>query len=153
MEPEDSVAPFVDKVEVVLLSIPRRRGMAPAVNLLVRIYSNDGAGGVGACQYESRYGETGAEAVLVIEKHYTPLLLKENPLNIEIIMAKLDAFMPDHLASKAAIDIALHDLKGKMLNVPVYELLGGRGRANVQLLARQVNRSEPIEQPKKAARL
>ena len=147
------MAPFVDKVEVVLLSIPRRRGMAPAENLLVRIYSNDGSSGVGACQYESRYGETGAEAVLVIQKHYTPLLLKENPLNIEIIMAKLDAFMPEHLASKAAVDIAIHDLKGKIVNVPVYELLGGRARDKVQLLAPQVSRGEPIEQAKEAARL
>ena len=107
------MAPVIDNVEVVLLSIPRKRGMAPAENLLVRIHAGDGASGIGACQYESRYGETAAEAALVIQKHYTPLLLKENPLNIETIMAKLDSFMPDHLASKAAIDIALHDLKGK----------------------------------------
>ena len=94
-----------------------------------------------------------AEAALVIQNHYTPLLLKENPLSIEAIMARLDTFMPEHLASKAAIDIALHDLKGKMLNVPVYELLGGRARDKVQLLAPQVSRGEPIEQAREAARL
>src|SRR5215471_21146732 len=145
------MALFIDDVEVVLLNVPRKRDMAPAENLLVRVRSNDGASGVGACQYESRYGETATEAALVIQKHYTPLLLKENPLSIETIMAKLDAFMPEHLASKAAIDIALHDLKGKMLNVPVYELLGGRARDKVQLLAPQVSRGEPIEQAKEAA--
>src|SRR5678815_6130845 len=138
----------IDNVEVVVLRLPRKSGMEPTENLLVRLRSNDGASGVGACQYESRYGETAAEAALVIQKHYTPLLLKENPLNIETIMAKLDSFMPEHLASKAAIDIALHDLKGKMLNVPVYELLGGRVREKVQLLAPQVRRGEPIEQAK-----
>ncbi|MBI2531415.1 MAG: mandelate racemase/muconate lactonizing enzyme family protein [Deltaproteobacteria bacterium] len=147
------MAPSIDKVEVVLLNVPRNRGMAPAENLLVRIYSNDGISGVGACQYESRYGETGSEAAHVIAKHFTPLLLKENPLNIETIMAKLDAFMPEHLASKAALDIALHDLKGKMLNLPVYELLGGRARDRVQLLAPQVSRGEPVEQAREAARL
>src|SRR5215831_8271542 len=147
------MATLIDNVEVVLLRIPRKRGMAPTENLLVRIHSGDGISGVGACQYESRYGETAAEAALVIQKHYTPLLLKENPLSIETIMAKLDVFMPEHLASKAAIDIALHDLKGKMLNVPVYELLGGRARDKVQLLAPQVSRGEPIEQAKEAARL
>lgn len=147
------MAPFVDKIEVVLLNIPRKRGMTPAENILVRIHSNDGVSGLGACQFESRYGETGSEARHVIESHYTRLLLKENPLNIESVLAKLDAFMPEHLASKAAIDIALHDLKGKMLNVPVYELLGGRAREKVQLLAPQVSRGEPIEQAKEAARL
>jgi L-Ala-D/L-Glu epimerase len=150
---EAHMATFIERVEVVLLSVPRKRGMLAAENLLVRIYSNDGACGVGACQYESRYGETGSEAALVSQKHYTPLLLKENPLNIETIMAKLDAFMPDHLASKAAVDIALHDLKGRLLSVPVYELLGGRAREKVQLLAPQVSRGEPVEQAKEAARL
>ena len=144
---------FVDNVEVALLRIPRKRGMEPTEHLLVRVRASDGASGVGACQYESRYGETAAEAALVVQKHYTPLLMKENPLNIETLMATLDAFMPEHLASKAAIDIALHDLKGKMLNVPVYELLGGRARDKVQLLAPQVSRGEPIEQAKEAARL
>lgn len=147
------MASFIERVEVILLSIPRRRGMAPAENLLVRLHSNDGANGVGACQYEARYGETGAEAALVVQKHYTPLLLKEDPLNIESILAKLDAFIPEHLASKAAVDIALHDLKGKLLNVPVYELLGGRARERVQLLAPQVSRGEPLDQAKEAARL
>src|SRR5215471_3436331 len=147
------MALFIDDVEVVLLNVPRKRDMAPAENLLVRIRSSDGASGVGACQYESRYGETSVEAVLVIQRHYAPLLIKENPLNVEIIMAKLDAFIPEHLASKAAIDIALHDLKGKILNVPVFELLGGRARDKVQLLAPQVSRGEPLEQAKEAARL
>src|SRR5262249_6500796 len=143
----------IDNVEVVLLRIPRKRGMAPTENLLVRIHSGDGASGIGACQYEFRYGETAAEAALLVEKYYTPLLLQENPLNIESLMAKLDDFIPEHLASKAAIDISLHDLKGKMLNVPVYELLGGRAREKVQLLAPQVSRGEPVEQAKEAARL
>src|SRR5262245_32563622 len=106
---EESMASSIDNVEVVLLRIPRKRGMEPTENLLVRIHA-DGASGVGACQYESRYGESAAEAALIIQEYYTPLLLKENPLNIETIMAKLDAFMPEHLASKAAVDIALHDL-------------------------------------------
>ncbi|HXV79902.1 MAG TPA: mandelate racemase/muconate lactonizing enzyme family protein, partial [Candidatus Binatia bacterium] len=68
-------------------------------------------------------------------------------------MIKLDAFMPEHLASKAAVDIALHDLKSKMLNVPAYELLGGRARDKVQLLAPQVSRGEPVEQAREASRL
>src|ERR1051326_3842352 len=128
------MAPSIDEVEVVVLNIPRRRGMAPTENLLVRIRSTDGASGIGACQYEPRYGETASEAALVIEKHYTPLLSGEDPSNIELLMGKLDAFIPEHLASKAAVDIALHDLKGRILNVPVYHLLGGRARDRMELL-------------------
>jgi L-alanine-DL-glutamate epimerase-like enolase superfamily enzyme len=68
-------------------------------------------------------------------------------------MAKLDQFIPGHLASKATIDIALHDLKGKMLNVPVYELLGGLARPRVQLLAPQIQRADANSQAAEAARL
>jgi L-alanine-DL-glutamate epimerase-like enolase superfamily enzyme len=147
------MATSIDQVEVVVLKTPRRRGMAPTEHLLVRIRTNDGASGIGACQYESRYGETAGEAALVVEKHYTPLLLGDNPLSIEMIMHRLDAFIPEHLASKAAVDIALHDLKARMLNIPVYELLGGRARDRVELLAPQVSRGEPMEQARDAARL
>ena len=143
----------IEKVEAVLLSVPRRGSFSPAEVLLVRIRCTDGVTGVGSCQYEFRYGEAASEALALVRKYYAPLLLKENPLNIETIMAKLDQFIPDHLASKATIDIALHDLKGKLLNVPVYELLGGLARSKVQLLAPQISRSEPKLQAKEAAKL
>lgn len=38
-------------------------------------------------------------------------------------------------AAQSAIDIALHDIAGKALGVPVYELLGGRQRDHVPLFA------------------
>ena len=38
-------------------------------------------------------------------------------------------------AAMSAIDIALHDIAGKALGVPVYELLGGRQRDYVPLFA------------------
>ena len=140
----------IDKVEAVLVHLPRRREMRPAENLIVQIRSSDGVLGVGCCQYEPRFGETGPEALLVVKEHYVPLLVKEDPLNIESAMAKLDRFIPDHLPSKAAVDIALHDLKGKTLGVPVYHLLGGLAREKVQLLAPQISRVSPKEQAKEA---
>lgn len=39
------------------------------------------------------------------------------------------------LSAISAIDIALWDIKGKLLNVPVYELLGGAYRKRIQLYA------------------
>src|ERR1051325_2496489 len=143
----------IDHVEVVVLKIPRERGMAPTEHLLVRVRSTDGASGIGDCQYEPRYGETAGETALVVEKHYTPLLSGEDPSSIELVMGKLDAFIPEHLASKAAVDIALHDLKGRVLSVPVYQLLGGRARDRMELLAPQVARGEPMEQARDASRL
>ena len=147
------MAATIEKVEAVLLSVPRKAGFSPAQILLIRIHSSDGLAGIGSCQYEFRYGEAASEALQLVKKYYTPLLLKDNPLNIEPIMAKLDKFIPNHLASKATVDIALHDLKGKILKVPVYELLGGLARSKVQLLAPQIRRADPITQAQEAANL
>ena len=46
------------------------------------------------------------------------------PFQMEEIIAYLDGIAPGQPAIKAAIDIALHDLKGKMENKPCYELFG-----------------------------
>ena len=63
----------------------------------------------------------------------TPLLIGENPFDIERIWFKIYHALHGHGITGAvrggvqsAIDIALWDLKGKALGVPVYELLGGR---------------------------
>lgn len=54
------------------------------------------------------------------------ILLGEDPCSIEKIVAKMDMLVRDNNQAKATVDFALHDLKGKLLGVPVYELLGGR---------------------------
>ena len=51
-------------------------------------------------------------------------LLKYNEItDIEPILQDLDNSIPGNNAAKASIDIALHDLKGKILNVPVHKML------------------------------
>ena len=54
------------------------------------------------------------------------ILLGANPLHIEKIVGQMDLLVRDNNQAKATVDFALHDLKGKLLGVPVYELLGGR---------------------------
>jgi len=147
------MARSIAKVEAALLSVPRNKGFSPAEVLLVQIHSSDGQRGVGSCQYEFRYGEAASEACELVKRYYAPLLLNEDPFTIEPLMAKLDQFIPGHLASKATIDIALHDLKGKILNVPIYELLGGLARPRVQLLAPQIQRADAKKQADEAAKL
>ena len=44
-------------------------------------------------------------------------------------------------AAISAIDIALHDIKGKALGVPVYELLGGKQRDRIPTFATTVGRA------------
>lgn len=46
------------------------------------------------------------------------------PFNYAHIMAYLDSLAPGNPAAKAAIDIALHDLEGKLSHKPCYEIAG-----------------------------
>lgn len=48
----------------------------------------------------------------------------ENPLEIEKILSHIDKIENGNNAAKAAVDIALHDLAGKILNKPCHELFG-----------------------------
>jgi L-alanine-DL-glutamate epimerase-like enolase superfamily enzyme len=48
----------------------------------------------------------------------------ENPFQLETILAEIDAIEPGNTAAKAAVDIALHDLIGKMMGQPLYNMWG-----------------------------
>lgn len=77
-------------------------------------------------------------ASMALIEHLKPLLIGEDPFRIEHLWQKLwrcGFFPAEGLLSAviSAIDIALWDIKGKALGVPVYELLGGRVRDKVRM--------------------
>ena len=68
-----------------------------------------------------RYDETPESALAFIEEHAAQI--GDDPFALEEIGARLGE-IPGEQAAKAAIDGALHDLEGKLLDVPVWRLLG-----------------------------
>lgn len=65
------------------------------------------------------------------------LLIGEDPFRIEYLWSKLyrNKFYPpgrEKLHAMGALDCALWDLKAKALDVPLYELLGGRTRDHIE---------------------
>jgi L-alanine-DL-glutamate epimerase-like enolase superfamily enzyme len=100
-------------------------------NLFVVIDTDAGIYGVG----ES--GLSGRElAVIGAVEHLKPLLVGEDPSRIEHlwqVMLRGGFFPANRVIGSAvsAIDIALWDIQGKALNVPVYKLLGGLVRDRV----------------------
>jgi len=99
--------------------------------MFVVVETDEGLYGVGEA------GVTGRElAVMGAIEHFRPLLIGQDPFRIEHIWQTLfrGGFFPAQrilTAAISAIDIALWDIKGKALAVPVYELLGGRVRDSV----------------------
>ncbi len=100
--------------------------------LLVEVVDDSGASGWGEC-----YGPS-AVTQCVIDTFYAPLLLGWDPLKNESAWqhswrASLDfAMKGPMMGAISGLDMALFDLKGKLLGVSASELMGGRVRDRVQ---------------------
>lgn len=109
--------------------------------LFVVVDTDEGIYGVGEA------GITGRElAVMGAIEHFKPLLIGQDPFRIEHIWQTLfrGGFFPAQrilTAAISAIDLALWDIKGKTLGVPIYELLGGRVRDRVVCYPHNVGHS------------
>lgn len=101
---------------------------------LVKVVAEDGTYGWG-----EGYGP--APVVKAGVEFLTPLVIGEDPLQVEAIWSKMHLRALDYarrgvlVAAISAIDIALWDLRGKLLGQPVSVLLGGRRREQVRVYA------------------
>src|ERR1700731_4497569 len=98
----------------------------------LKLTTEDGIYGLGDATLNGR--EMAAAAYL--SEHVVPLLIGRDARRIEDIWQYLykGAYWrrgPVTMCSIAAVDTALWDIKGKALNVPVYQLLGGASRDGV----------------------
>jgi len=132
----------IDKVEIIPVTIPLEVPIRHAFTtrthglfVIVKITIDEGLEGIGcgAVLYPGYSMDSQETVMLKIKGLAKEGLLGANPLNIEQILAKCDALLRENSLTKTHIDYALYDLKGKILDVPVYELLGGIGRDKIPL--------------------
>lgn len=103
--------------------------------LLVEVISDSGVVGWGEC-----YGPAAVNQAAVTSV-YAPRLLGLDPLQTDVLWHTMWQQTLDFArrgvmtAAISAIDMALWDLKGKALGLPVSELMGGRFRASVPCYA------------------
>ncbi len=113
--------------------------------LFVHIYTDTGIVGLGEA---GNWGYLHATAA-TIEKFATYLIGKD-PFRIEDFNQNFlrSVYFRGSVIMSAisAIDIALWDIKGKALSVPVYELLGGKTRDKVRVYASVMKHSNDIQQ-------
>ena len=101
-------------------------------HVFVKITTDDGYVGWGEQRALPSWSyETTESITSTIQFHITPLLLGQNPLhrneiNRSIYNSLKPAVSNGHPFAKAAVDIALHDLCGNILNVPLHVLFGGK---------------------------
>lgn len=147
----------ITAVKTFLLKHPMSRPTGPAnfyfrvrTALIIRIESDTGHVG---------WGETVALAGLksIIDDHYAPMLIGRDPREHRAIWRELWGQNFGNGVALGGVDIALDDLRGKVLGVPVAELYGGRLREKVPVYASAMNYIEgekPAEYyPREAAEL
>src|SRR4051795_7132914 len=103
--------------------------------LLVKVETDEGVFGWGESGLSGR-----EKAVVGAIEHYREFLIGRDPMAIGALwqeMYRSQYFEGGRVLTAAisAIDIALHDIKGKALGVPVWQLLGGKQRDHVDTFA------------------
>jgi len=78
--------------------------------------------GIGEASPSTYYGENEGTVRSVLDALKNEL--GNDPLEIEAIMEKVNHKVACNFSAKAGIDLALHDLIGKRLNLPIYKFLG-----------------------------
>ncbi len=98
--------------------------------VLVRLADEEGRIGLGEASVTSVWsGETQVGCVNILREILAPLVVGADPFDTEWIMRRLDRAAFGNSFAKAALEMALLDLQGQILRVPVFKLLGGRDAA------------------------
>jgi L-alanine-DL-glutamate epimerase-like enolase superfamily enzyme len=103
------------------------------MHIWVRIETDAGITGLGECVH-------GGHAAIAIIKDLTDRLIGRDPFAIDAIFEGIrrslvfeGGFAGALITALTGIEIALWDLKGKALNVPIYELMGGKFRDDIRV--------------------
>jgi L-alanine-DL-glutamate epimerase-like enolase superfamily enzyme len=118
----------------------------------VQVHTDEGITGVGACTVMKILGFTTEGQHALLTKTFAPMLIGEDPFDIEPLLNKLESAARFTSYPVAAIDSALWDIKGKALGVPVYSLLGGAFRKEVPVI-RMVGVKEPDDAVRNVTKL
>jgi galactonate dehydratase len=103
--------------------------------LFVKIHTDEGITGIGECSGWPRVIQTAVQDLKSI-------LVGEDPTHIERLWQKMMSAIMGHgmtgtvgAGAMTGIDMALWDIKGKALNTPVWNLLGGKIRDKIRIYA------------------
>jgi L-alanine-DL-glutamate epimerase-like enolase superfamily enzyme len=103
---------------------------------LIKIYTNQGVYGLGEVR------DAGVEGIALILKAH---LVGKNPLNIEANLKTIRGFAGHARmgGGYSAVDMALHDIAGKVYNVPAYRLVGNKTRNRIRIYADTTSHPDP----------
>lgn len=144
----------IEGIELKHISIPLKKSFKTALrtvdfaeDTIILIHTDNGEIGYGEAPPTGVItGDTNGGIIGAIKEHIEKALIGEEIENIEGIMYKLDKSIVKNSSARAAIDMAVYDLFGKLYNAPIYKLLGGyRNRVETDITI-SVNTSDEMKE-------
>jgi len=131
----------VKRIEAFLIVVPLKKTWEISLyrtetrnHALVEVESESGMIGWGEVSPAPAFmGEDGRYIVDIIDHLLAPPLIGLNAFDLEALHLRMERTLHGNGAAKAAIDIAFHDLLGKILDLPTFQILGGKVREEVPL--------------------
>ena len=119
-------SPSTLKITDMRYAVVVKPGPSPCV--LIRIDTNQGVYGLGEVR-----DVAGPQYAMVLKSR----IVGENPLNIDYLFQKIAQFggIARQAGGVCAIEMALWDIAGKVYNIPVYQMLGGKWRDKIRIYA------------------
>jgi L-alanine-DL-glutamate epimerase-like enolase superfamily enzyme len=127
----------ITKVEIIPINLPKKKVLAlsrygrlgegtPFEFILTRVHTDEGVSGVGECPpLPPLSPENQGVVAEMLKRWIAPNVIGMDPFDLEGIWEKMDFWAPMSPMAKASLDMALWDIMGRCLGVPVYKLLGG----------------------------
>ena len=133
------MAKIVD-IELIPIAIPQtyethwaNGQISVAKHTLIKVIAEDGTYGVGeAVPRTGIYGETQESILQALREAIIPRIKGIDSFNTELLWERMNE-TPFNFVAKGTVDVAVHDLNGKLLGVPTAYLLGGVYREKVPL--------------------
>lgn len=133
----------VEAIPLSVPTIPRTSSLGTFEHFeygLVRITTDEGIEGLG--EISTLWDGQGPVQCAFVEHHLARGLVGQDPRSINRLLRGMDTLTERAWPARAGVEMALWDIAGKSLEVPVWALLGGRTRDAV-LLSRSVHITEP----------
>jgi len=122
----------ITRVEIIPTQIPlsetfhiSKGPLDKASITVVKLYSNQGVYGIGECTpFRTKFTES-QESSVAAGRILSQIMIGQDPMRINTLIDQMDQQFVGPASIKSAFDMALHDLKAKLLGIPLYQLLGG----------------------------
>ncbi|MCX7781582.1 MAG: dipeptide epimerase [Negativicutes bacterium] len=142
----------IKEIKIGKVSIPLKKPFKTALrqvnsaeDIIVKVIADNGATGFGNAPPTAVItGDSQESIAAAIRNTIGPKLIGMEVGNLEGIMTVIDSSMRHNSSAKAALDIAVYDLFGKLHELPLYKLFGGYRHSMTTDLTISVNSPEEM---------